>query len=83
MFKTPLTSIINQSINNKKKFLESTDIYKYAFKYEDKIYLHVDYLRFGKSVGGVILSEEGELVPKDEAIQPYIGFNHTITILML
>ncbi|QFT87768.1 hypothetical protein FIU87_03800 [Bacillus sp. THAF10] len=76
MFKVQPSPKINKSISKKKKFLEKADLYEYALKYQNELYLNVDFLQFGKSKGTLLLDEQGEIVPKDQALQPAILHSH-------
>lgn len=64
-----------KEIKRNKQLLEKVDLFDYALKYNNKIYLHVNYSRFGNVTGLLILDEYGEAIPKEEAIQPLYMFN--------
>lgn len=76
MFKVQPSPSIKKSINKKKKLFEKTDLYGYALKYQGAYYLNVDFLQFGNSKGTLLLNEHGEIVPKEEALQPAILHSH-------
>ncbi|CAG9620268.1 hypothetical protein [Sutcliffiella rhizosphaerae] len=77
MYKIQRTSKIKRAINSKKKLLEKTDLYDYALKFKDKIYLNVDFLTYGnKKKGTLILSKDGDIIPREEAIQALTFHSH-------
>lgn len=77
MYKVKPSNTIQKAIKSKKKLLEKADLFDFALKLNNKMYLHVGYSKFSKvqTVGILIVGEDGEVIAREEAIQPAYMFN--------
>ena len=69
------TPQINKTLKEKQKLLEKIEIFTYAFEYKGQKYAHGRYVRFNKTSGILIVTEEGELPPREIAQEVCFYFN--------
>ena len=69
------TQQINKTFKQQQKFLEKIEIFTYAFEYKGKNYAHGRYVRFNKTFGILIVTENGELPSREIAQDVCYYFN--------
>lgn len=81
MLQMKAPNTVTEKIKKHKRFLEKEDVWNYAYQDNGKLYLIVQYIRFNKIIGTLILTNEGEEPRKEEAIKPYQIFNRYNSIV--
>lgn len=66
--------LVDANFKKYKRFLETIDIAKYTVIYNESRFRVAAYNKLGSTKGYLVLRENGEVVPRDEAISPYRMF---------